>query len=620
MPWGSQYAHAMWLRRPTILEAVLAALCGVTVAVYLLPTTLWAIPAALAAAGLILAIPQRPLTAGGLLTAMYAALTLAGVVDNSNAAFLWTYFVSVYSLGRYAPLWRGGLAALAFAVVSSLETWDRGTIAFSVILTGGVFSYGRVVQLRARKAESAKTSAAELQATDASSLAARIIADERARLGGQSLGLLRAAVEGMRADAEAARADLDESLIESVCQRGRQAVTELRWLLGILRSEPEPEPNHRAKAPVARRRVADIVVASTLLAICVLEVWLQPWEPPSPLAWVLAVVLPACTLVRRRSPALACLVAAAGVWTALQVGVLPGMGDLLCVVLLAWSAGSAALPAVWVTFGALAVGTSAWGALHDPGNAAFTFTLLALPAFAGFEWSAQDREARAAAARADALRADLEARLEVTRREERLRLARELHDVTSHAVGVMVLQASAASALRRRDPAAARDALKTVDEAAAQTLRELEMMFALLDSGAIGAPGLAASTHEPLEKLVDRMRKTGLDISLEQVPLPPHLGDVAYRVVQESLTNVVRHSNARHVSVSVTRANDSVRVRVVDDGTPGAPGVAASESSGFGLAGLGERVDGAGGVFRAGWQEDGFTVEAVFAAEPMVSL
>ena len=193
--------------------------------------------------------------------------------------------------------------------------------------------------------------------------------------------------------------------------------------------------------------------------------------------------------------------------------------------------------------------------------------------------------------------------------------------MTSHAVGVMVLQASAASALRERDPAAARDALKTVDDAAAQTLRELEMMFQLLDSGAIGGPGLAGAHLEPLQSLVDRIRTTGIEISLEQTFIPPHLGDVVYRIVQESLTNVVRHSNARHVRISVAREQGKLRVRVVDDGTQPAEGATPSgDSPGFGLTGLGERVKGAGGTFRAGWQEHGFTVEAVFSTEPVVKL
>ncbi|TDN91925.1 signal transduction histidine kinase [Microbacterium sp. BK668] len=596
----------------------MAIICGTNVAVYLVPTTAWDIPAALAAAGLILVMPQRPVIAGALVLVLQLTLTFTDLINSSNAGFLATYFVGVYFLGRYAEPWRGGLIALTFAAVFTWGVWNFGTIAFSLVLTGCTFGYGRVVQLRAQRAERARMSTAELEATDAALLAARIVADERARLGGQSLELLRAAVEGMRADAAAARADLDATLIESVCQRGRQGVAELRWLLGILRSEPAPDPPKRLTA--RWRPIVDVIVGSVLLVICVLEVWFQVWEPASPLSWVLAVMLPACTLIRRRFTLLACTVAAVGVWAGLLSGVLPSIGELLCATFLAWSAGTAARAVVWLAFGALAVGVAAWGSLHDPGNAIFTFALLALPAFAGFEWSAEDRAARAATARADRLRADLKARVESARREERLRLARELHDVTSHAVGVMVLQASAASALRDRDPAAASEALKTVDKTAAQTLQELDLMFELLDSGAIGAPGLATPTHEPLQTLVDRIRKTGLAISLAQASIPRHLDDVVYRIVQESLTNIVRHSNAQHVRISVAVSEGKVTVRVVDNGTqtPGGRNP-SSDSPGFGLAGLGERVDRVGGTFRAGWQEQGFTVEAVLTIEPAVT-
>jgi signal transduction histidine kinase len=604
----------MWLRRPSPADAVLAALCGVTVAAFMLPTTMWAVPVALVTAALILVVPQRPLIAGLLL----AALCLTGMRTGENAAYLVPYFIGVYSLGRYAPPRRGSLVALCFAIVS-LGSWDPGAIAFAVILTGCIFAYGRVVQLRAQKAGHARRSAAELQATDAGILASRVVADERARLAGQSLGLLRAAVEGMRADAASARAELDVSLIESVCQRGRAAVTELRWLLGILRSEPDLE--RPTKRPDYRGRIVNVIVAICLLVTGVLELWFQVWEAPTPLAWTLAVVLPACTVVRGRLTLLACSAAAAGVGAALLTGILPTVTNLFSIVLLAWSAGTAASAPVWLVFGALATGTAVWGAQHYAGNWPFTLALLAVPAFAGFEWSAQDRAARTASAQADELRADLDARVEAARREERLRLARELHDVTSHAVGVMVLQASAASALREREPAAARDALKTVDDAAAQTLRELEMMFELLDSGAIGGPGLAGAHLEPLQTLVDRIRATGIEISLEQTSIPPHLGDVVYRIVQESLTNVVRHSNAQHVRISVAREQGKLHVRVVDDGTqPPDSATPSGDSPGFGLTGLGERVNGAGGTFRAGWLEDGFTVEAVLSIEPVVKL
>lgn len=608
----------MWLRRPTVPDAVMAALCGITVAAFMLPTTIWGLLAGVAVTALVLVVPQRPLVAGVLLAGLNLTLWLTGVTVD-NAASLVPIFVGVYSLGRYAPLWRGGLVAFFFVIVASLQAWTIESIAFGLILTACIFGYGRIVQLRARRAQSARASAAELQATDAVTLAARIVADERARLGGQSLGLLRTAVEGMRVDAAAARAELDVSLIESVCRRGRLAVTELRWLLGILRAAPDVDSP--AKRPDHRGRIVNVILAACLLVTYVLELWFPVWEPSTPLAWVLAFVLPACAVAGRRFTLLACSVAAAGVGAALLAGVLPTGASLLCIVLLAWSAGTAGRPAVWLIFGALAAGTAVWGSLHYSENWPFTVALLALPAFAGFEWSAQDRAARAASDRADQLRAQLDARIESARRDERLRIARELHDVTSHAVGVMVLQASAASALRERNPAAARDALKTVDETAAQTLRELGMMFEVLDSGAIGGPGLAGVAPEPLQSLVDRMRKAGLDISLEQTSIPPHLGDVVYRIVQESLTNVVRHSNARHVQITVSREKSDLHVRVVDDGTkPTDRPTSAADTPGFGLTGLGERVDGAGGTFRAGWGEHGFSVEAVLSIEPAVSL
>jgi len=552
-----------------------------------------------------------------LLSALFLLLDLTGLTPDGSS-YLAPYFIGVYYLGRYAPLWRGAVVALTFPIAST-EAWNPSTMAFALVLTGSVFAYGRVVHVRADGAHRAQASVARLQETDAAAVAARIVADERARLGGRSLGMLRAAVEGMRSDAAAARTDLDLARIESVSGRGRQAVTELRWLLGILRSEPNIE---RSGRPSDRRiRTIDIVVAAVLLVGGVLEVAFHVWEAPSPLAWALALVLPACVLLRRRFLMTACIVATVGVGCGLLAGVLPTLSSLLCIVLLSWSVGSAGLPVLWPIFVALAVATAAWFDLHEPGNGVFSLAVIALPAFAGFEWSAQDRAAGAAAAEADRLRADLEAHVEAARREERLRIARELHDVASHAVGVMVLQASAASALRERDPAAAREALKTVDETAAQTLKELEVMFDLLDSGAIGAPGLAGAVHEPLQNLVDRMRKTALEISLAQTPVPANLDDVVYRIVQESLTNIVRHSNARNVRIQVGRHGDEVRVSVKDDGTRRDDPLARSPvTPSFGLTGLGERVEGVGGTFRAGWTDDGFLVEAVLSVDPVARL
>ncbi|MCD2441390.1 histidine kinase [Agromyces sp. SYSU K20354] len=607
----------MRLRRPSIAETVVAAACGLWVGLFLVPTTAWAIPTAAAAAASTLLLPQRPLTAGAGLAALQWALAFTHVTDD-NPAFLAPVLIAVYALGRHAPLWPGVAVALAIPLSSIVESPPpSATLVFALLLTASVFAYGLIVQRRARTAEHSRATATRLQSTDAASVAASIVADERARLGGQALALLRDAVEGMRSDAASAKRDLDIDLIESIAARGRQAVTELRWLLGLLRAAPAPTP---ATAPRRRTRwVVDIGVAAVLLALCVVEVGTSEVARSSPLAWTVAVGLPVCTLGRNRLTAPA-LGGAAVVVGFAAIGWLPFIATaLLCIVLLAWSAGVAGRPIHWACLSLLAAATIAWVAVDDPQNVPITVALIALPAFAGHEWSAHDRSDRAARARADELRANLDARIDDARREERLRIARDLHDVASHAVGVMVLQASAVRALRDGDPAAARQALSTIDTTAEQALTELAMMFDLLDSGAIGSPGLAGAARDPLPAMVDRLRSTGLQIVLEAGSIPSGLEDTVYRIVQESLTNVVRHSDAMHVRISVEVEEGVLSVRVVDDGHAiDRPVATDGIGGGFGLAGMAERVHELGGAFRAGREARGFAVEATMPVEPMV--
>lgn len=610
-----QYAHDMTLRRPSFAESVVAVLCGLWVALFLMPTT-WAIPAALAAAASTLVLPQRPLVAGAGLAALQWALALAHVTDE-NPALLAPVLIAVYTLGRHAHFRPGVAVALAFPLSSIVESPPpSATLIFALLLTASVFAYGLIVQRRARTAEWSRATATRLQSTDAASVAARIVADERARLGAQALALLRDAVEGMRSDAAAAQIDLDDDLIESIATRGRQAVTELRWLLGLLRSAPTS-----ASVSAPRRRTPGVVhisVAAVLLGLGGLEVATSE-AARSPLAWTVAIGLPVCTIWRDRFTAPA-LGGAAVIIGFAAISSLPLIvTGLLSIVLLAWSAGVAGRLIPWACLAVLAAVTIAWVALGDPQNAPISVAMIALPAFAGHEWSAHDRADRVARARAHELQASLDALIDSARREERLRIARELHDVASHAVGVMVLQASAVRALRDGDPSAARHALSTIDTTAEQALTELAMMFDLLDSGAIGSPGLASAARDPLPAMVDRLRSTGLQIVLEMHPIPCGLEDTVYRIVQESLTNVVRHSSAMHVRITVAVEGDSLSIRVVDDGqvADGRAGVDGI-GGGFGLAGMSERVQALGGEFRAGWDAGGFTVEARMPIEPAV--
>ena len=488
----------MRLRRPSLAEFVVAALCGLWVGFFLAAETAWAVPVALGVAGLTLVLPQRPLLAGAALAVLQVLLAVAHVTDGTPA-MLAPVILAVYAIGRHAPTWPGIAIAAAFPVAPVIETFDVPTFLFAMLVTGSVYAYGRVVRHRARAAEGALATASQLQATDAAALTARILADERARLGGQSLAVLRDSVAAMQADAADAQTDLDPARIESVAARGRHAVTELRWLLGLLRSAPEPDPP--SKIQPDRRWLTDAGIAAVLIALGALEIAFAEWVVPSPLIWATTLGLPVCVAVRSRSTTIACGVAALLVGAALFAGVTPPASSFIPVALLAWSAGVVSRRSTWAMFVPLAAGTVAWFAVTGLGNVPLAAALLALAAFAGHEWSAYDRAGRAAATRAEELRADIDAGIELARRNERLRIARELHDVTSHAVGVMVLQAAAAETLRERDPAAARQALQVVGTTAEQALTELEMMFDLLESGAIGNPGLARAAHEPLPVL-----------------------------------------------------------------------------------------------------------------------
>ena len=605
----------MRLRRPSLAEWVVGALCGLWVGFFLAAETAWAVPVAFGVAVLTVGLAQRPVLTGAALAVLQLLLALTHVTDGTPA-MLAPIILAVYTVGRLAPTWPGIAIAATVPVAAMIEAFDIPTFVFATLVSGSIYAYGRVVRRRAHAAEGAVAAASRLQATDAAALTARILADERARLGGQALTVLRDSVTAMQADAADAQTDLDPARIESVAARGRHAVTELRWLLGLLRSAPVPDPTPKIKAD--RRWLIDTVIAAALIGLGALEVAFSELVVPSPLLWVTTLGLPVCVAVRSRSTSIACGVAALLVGGALFAGITPAASNFIPVALLAWSAGAVSRRSTWVVFVPLAAVTVAWFGVTGLHNVPLPAALLAVAAFAGHEWSAYDRAGRVAATRAEELRADIDAGIELARRNERLRLARELHDVTSHAVGVMVLQAAAAETLREQDPAAARQALQVVGATAEQALTELEMMFDLLESGAIGNPGLARAAHEPLPSLIERLRGAGLDITLDLPPVPPQLDDTVYRIVQESLTNVVRHSDARKVRVTVTVDDHIINVLVVDDGQEKAGGSGETGGTRFGLVGLSERVHAVGGSLHAGRRDDGFSVEAIVPFEPQV--
>jgi signal transduction histidine kinase len=204
---------------------------------------------------------------------------------------------------------------------------------------------------------------------------------------------------------------------------------------------------------------------------------------------------------------------------------------------------------------------------------------------------------------------DLAAREAVT--AERARIARELHDVVAHHMSVMVVQAGAARSVGDADPAAVAEALRQIEASGRTGLSEMRRLLEILkasdgETGLEPQPGLAR-----LDELLDGMRATGL--AVEAVvegpprPLPPGVDLSAYRIVQEALTNTLRHAGGASARVLLRYEPDALEIEVADDGPEGP----AESDGGQGLIGMRERVQLFGGTLEAGPRPDGgFLVRA----------
>ncbi|MFK4071730.1 sensor histidine kinase [Streptomyces sp. NPDC029674] len=196
--------------------------------------------------------------------------------------------------------------------------------------------------------------------------------------------------------------------------------------------------------------------------------------------------------------------------------------------------------------------------------------------------------------------------------EERLRMARELHDVLAHSISVINVQAGVGLALLDSDPEQARTALTTIKAASKEALGEVRQVL-----GTLRAPGEAPRAPAPgldrLPELVEQARSAGLTVEVKtegvHAKVPPGTDLAAFRIVQEALTNVVRHSGSRHARVLVRHEAASLTLRIDDDG----PATAADAGgSGSGLAGMRERAAALDGTIEAGPRPDGgFRVTAV---------
>ncbi|MFF4894451.1 sensor histidine kinase [Micromonospora chersina] len=199
---------------------------------------------------------------------------------------------------------------------------------------------------------------------------------------------------------------------------------------------------------------------------------------------------------------------------------------------------------------------------------------------------------------------------------ERLRIAREVHDTVAHAIAIINVQSGVTAHVLDKRPEVAREALQAIEQTSSRALREMRAILGVLrdeNDGRVPYPGL-----EQIDELTAKARAAGLDINLEQTPpatpLPSAVGSAAYRILQESITNVIRHVGPTRVTVALKPGIDVLEIRVTDEGRRAAPGdhpagahlsarpptgTGSSATAGRGILGMRERCQLLGGELDA---------------------
>jgi signal transduction histidine kinase len=364
-------------------------------------------------------------------------------------------------------------------------------------------------------------------------------------------------------------------------------------------------------------RWGDLIVVGVVLAVGELDVWTAGRPADAPAGWALVNALLVAgfalpLLMRRRAPlvVLVVVIAAGGAQLA-YTDHPPGSGAgwlALNVALYSVAAHGARREAI---AGAVLIAAVIAVQFADGGRIEDVFSELL---FLGVVWAlgrwvrVRRRGTRELEERARRLadESELNARLAVQR--ERARIARELHDSIAHSVSVMVLQAGAAEQVVMDAPERARASLSSIQDVGRDAVVELRRLLTLLRSDDETAPLAPQPGIAGLDTLLAHVRDAGLPVELSvegtPEPLPTAIDLSAYRIVQEGLTNTLKHAGPAHAQVTLRYSDHALELEILDDGNLGhAPDPHGAR--GFGLAGMRERATLYGGVMEAGPRHEG---------------
>ena len=377
------------------------------------------------------------------------------------------------------------------------------------------------------------------------------------------------------------------------------------------------------------RRGADVLLAASLTGSALLEtLFLESartsWGGRGPLQVVLAVLGTAPVAWRVRYPVASALVVtvASGILVVVAAPHQAAFEPFVAVVVAAYSVGAHALGRRGVVgfaaMFALGLPFSIAARLKGEGGGNILPTIVWLFGFwlVGRVIHSWRERARSLEELTRELEAQRELQAEAAVAVERGRIARELHDVIAHNISMIVVQAAAAARVLRGDEPDVRTALDAIETTGRETVDEMRRMLGVVrgDDAASLAP---QPSLRDVESLVANVRDAGLPVELrvegEPIALPPGLDLSAFRIVQEALTNALKHAGEARAIVTVRYTGDGVQVEVVDDGN----GSGAGGGSGNGLIGMRERVAVWGGELEARRRDEGgFLVRATLPAVP----
>jgi signal transduction histidine kinase len=361
----------------------------------------------------------------------------------------------------------------------------------------------------------------------------------------------------------------------------------------------------------------DVALAVFLAVLGEVDVFVGDWRGSNAVNAVVVPVMALALAWRRRYPVgvLAFNVVCIGGLSVAFGGSETSTAVFIMVAAVFSAAAHGSRPALTVALSitAAAVETALDPAIKTFGDSVWDLILLSVTLVAGFGMRARTD---ALEQHAETLERDQEERAAAAVDEERRRIARELHDIISHSLGVLVLQAGAAEQVLERDPERAREVLRSIRATGQEAIGEMGTLLGLIRGEAVASREPQPSLAD-LDRLVAKMREAGLNVDLEvegdRRALPAALELSAFRIVQEGLTNALKHAGPAHACVRLRYGDHELEVEVADNGNGNGNG----RGNRRGLAGIGERVAVFGGRLDAGPRPDGgWTLRAGFPLTP----